>query len=49
MVYRGHVENGVVRLDDVPLLPEGAQVEIRVLPDDSHPAPTRKSPAFTRR
>ena len=31
MVYRGHVENGAVRLDDVPVLPEGAQVEVRLL------------------
>jgi hypothetical protein len=34
MVYRGHVENGSVRLDDVPVLPEGAQVEVRLLMGD---------------
>lgn len=28
MTYRGHVENGVVILDDVVELPEGAQVHI---------------------
>ncbi len=31
MVYRGHVENGVVCLDDAPILPEGAEVEVRLL------------------
>jgi hypothetical protein len=31
MVYRGHVENGVVRLDDSPTLPEGEEVEVRLL------------------
>jgi hypothetical protein len=30
MVYRGHVENGTVRLDDAPPLPEGASVEVRL-------------------
>jgi len=30
MVYRGHVENGMVRLDDSPTLPEGAEVEVRL-------------------
>ena len=33
MVYRGHVENGIVRLDDSPTLPEGAEVEVRLLPE----------------
>jgi hypothetical protein len=31
MVYRGHVENGIVRLHDSPTLPEGAEVEVRLL------------------
>jgi hypothetical protein len=35
MVYRGHVENGAVRLDDVSSLPEGTQVEVHVLPEDA--------------
>jgi hypothetical protein len=35
MVYRGHVENGFVRLDEVPLLPEGAPVEVRLLTGDT--------------
>ena len=28
MVYRGHVENGVIRLEDAPQLPEGTEVEV---------------------
>ena len=31
MVYRGHVENGVIRLDDAPILPEGTRAEVRLL------------------
>jgi hypothetical protein len=31
MVYRGYVENGVIRLEDTPVLPEGAAVEVRFL------------------
>ena len=29
MVYRGHVENGVIRLEDGPTLREGIEVEVR--------------------
>ena len=35
MVYRGHVENGVIRLEDAPTLPEGVEVEVRLLADDA--------------
>jgi hypothetical protein len=35
MVYRGHVENGVIRLEDAPALPEGAEVEVRLLAKDA--------------
>jgi hypothetical protein len=35
MVYRGHVENGTIRLEDATTLPEGAGVEVRLLMDDS--------------
>lgn len=31
MVYRGHVRNGVVVLDETTGLPEGAQVQVAVL------------------
>jgi len=35
MVYRGHVENGVIRLEDALTLPEGVAVEVRLLSEDS--------------
>jgi hypothetical protein len=35
MVYRGHVENGVIRLEDAPTLPEGVEVEVRLLSEDA--------------
>ena len=31
MVYRGHVENGMIRLEDAPILPEGVAAEVRLL------------------
>ena len=31
MVYRGHVENGMIRLEDAPILPEGVRAEVRLL------------------
>ena len=31
MVYRGHVENGVIRLEDAPILPAGVEAEVRLL------------------
>jgi hypothetical protein len=30
MVYRGHVKNGIVVLDEMPNLPEGAEVQVDV-------------------
>jgi hypothetical protein len=38
MVYRGHVEHGVVRLEGAPALPEGVQVEVRLLAEDTSQA-----------
>ena len=35
MVYRGHVENGVIRLEDAPILPEGVEVEVRLLSENA--------------
>ncbi len=35
MVYRGYVENGAIRLEGAPTLPEGAEVEVRLLGDNS--------------
>jgi hypothetical protein len=36
MVYRGHVKNGVVVLDETVNLPEGAEVNVE-LPGDAEP------------
>jgi hypothetical protein len=35
MVYRGHVENGLIRLEDAPTLPEGVEVEVRLLTENT--------------
>ncbi len=35
MVYRGHIRNGVVVLDQVPGPPEGVEVQVAVVPPDS--------------
>jgi hypothetical protein len=35
MVYRGHVENGSIWLEAAPALPEGAEVEVRLLAESS--------------
>jgi hypothetical protein len=32
MVYRGHVENGVIRLDRSASLPEGSEVCVQIVP-----------------
>jgi hypothetical protein len=34
MTYRGHVENGIVVLDDRVALPEGAPVQVDVLDEE---------------
>ncbi len=35
MVYRGHIQNGTIVLDEPAGLAEGMQVEIRVVPQQS--------------
>ena len=35
MVYRGHVENGVIRLDSALTLPEGVEVEVRLIAEEA--------------
>ena len=40
MVYRGHVENGVIRLEDAPKLRNGAEVEVRLLAEGEPPIPS---------
>ncbi len=42
MMYRGHVQNGAVVLDEAAVLPEGAPVQVDLLsevdePDDAGP------------
>lgn len=33
MVYRGHVRNGRIELDEETSLPEGAEVQVSLLPE----------------
>jgi hypothetical protein len=35
MVYRGRVENGTIRLDDAPQLPEGTEVEVHLVTENA--------------
>ncbi len=37
MVYQGHVENGMIRLQDPVVLPEGATVNVEVVPPRLRP------------
>jgi hypothetical protein len=37
MTYKGHVENGVVVLDEEANLPEGAEVDIVLVQDQESP------------
>jgi hypothetical protein len=49
MVYRGRVENGVIRLDGVTVLPEGAEVEVCVLAASSSEAGEETVPSLYER
>ena len=42
MVYRGHVRNGRIELDEETSLPEGAEVQVSLLPEpaDEEEIPT---------
>jgi hypothetical protein len=42
MVYRGHVENGVIRLDESVTLPEGIGVEVHLVERDE-PKPANQA------
>jgi hypothetical protein len=44
MVFQGHVENGVVRLDGTAALPEGARVRVEMLADSEELDP--RAPAI---
>jgi hypothetical protein len=46
MVYRGRVENGVIRLEDAPALPEGAEVEVRLLAENTCEDGKQKVPSI---
>ena len=37
MVYRGHVENGVIQLEGAAALPEGTVVEVHLVAADATP------------
>jgi len=49
MVYRGHVENGMIRLEDAPTLPEGVEVEVRLLAEDTSQEEEEKVPSLYER
>jgi hypothetical protein len=36
MTYRGHIKNGMVVLDSLASLPEGAEVEVRCIEEDEN-------------
>ena len=49
MVYRGHVENGVIRLEETLTLPEGAEVEVRFLSEAVSRGDEAKIPSLCER
>jgi len=46
MVYRGHVQNGVIIVDDDVRLPEGAQVELSLIGGPTEGAPPIPDPVI---
>lgn len=46
MTYRGHVENGAIRLYDAPPLPEGVELEVRLLAESSAEAADEEIPSL---
>ena len=49
MVYRGHVENGVIQLEDAPALPDGVEVEVRLLAEIASPTGKEQIPSLYER
>jgi hypothetical protein len=49
MVYRGHVENGLIRLEESLVLPEGADVEVRFLAESPSPESEAEIPSLSER
>jgi hypothetical protein len=46
MVYRGHVKNGVVVLDEPCSLPDGAEVQVNVIPPQPAGQPGQGIPSL---
>lgn len=46
MVYRGHIENGSVVLDGAPDLPDGAEVELHLVPPALEKTSKKEPPWF---
>ena len=49
MTYRGHVENGVIQLEDAPALPDGVEVEVRLLAEIASPTGKEQIPSLYER
>jgi len=47
MVYRGHVRNGKVELDDGVRLPDGSPVDVSLVPERAAPPPPDDDPGPT--
>jgi len=45
MVYRGHVENGMIRLEDAPILAEGGEAEVRLVTEGAPREEEEKIPS----
>ncbi|MBI1903293.1 MAG: hypothetical protein HYS13_19505 [Planctomycetia bacterium] len=46
MIFRGHVKNGVVHLDNGATLPEGAEVRVELAPARSKAPPAEETPSL---
>ena len=46
MTYRGHVENGMIRLEDSHALPDGLEVEVRLLAEEKLVEPEQEIPSL---
>jgi hypothetical protein len=44
MTYQGHIENGVIVLDESATLPDGAKVRVELLPSDEVPSDSKSKP-----
>jgi hypothetical protein len=49
MTYRGHVVDGIIRLDDAPILPERVEVEVRLLTENTPPSEESRVPSLYER